>query len=766
MTKKRLLLIIFLLPVVLLLGAYLAWPVWTTPLASVLLKDAGIELVSAQINRPKLQHQLQQLAIRDLQLHYNTGEYSAMVQVPEVSLEYNWQALLSGKLLSIGLPVAQIQLIDVKDTPVPVAEKPLPLAELLPSQLFSQLPVSRLQIDQLKLSLPERFGVGDLTGHVNVAEGQLTVELTHAESLANLPSFQLKLVVDKTNKLQLDFQHDGQAVAKASSNIEGQQVTGELTVDLQAGAALLKQLGLLAKNDQLSGQALFSWRLPLPEQLTGNDWAVMADFETDVQLKGLQLMGINADSLSFTGAGQLQPTTSGTALTFEAGSLLKLSQLGAPGFEVKNLVATVPKVFSVQLQPEQLNLPELLIRLPATELRWQQQYIRFKSANINLQNLVVGLQDRQPLSSTVTLSLLGLSTDSGDLHIKPLNIQGHWLLEDDQFKGNVQLNDTVDLVTVRSAMRHNLKTGKGQLESRLDTLRFTKTQSYLPRLFNNWPYPFDLFEGEVDMTSLITWGDRELDIQGLLTLSDIGGFYDSNLFRGLNAQIAINGPLEKPVIMTERLVVSSLDVGLPVNNIELALHASMDSVQIKGFQAELLGGRVGQSLIKYGLKQDTNELLVQIDGIQLNDLLSLEAGIEGLGTLDGELPVRIGPDGISVPLGELKARTPGGFIKYQGAKSMGDAVADVGVGFALEALENFHYEVLDIKASYSESGQLRLQTSLLGRNPDMREKRPVRYNINIQENIPALIKSLKLTQQISDDIERRIQAFYKNKDKE
>jgi len=74
--------------------------------------------------------------------------------------------------------------------------------------------------------------------------------------------------------------------------------------------------------------------------------------------------------------------------------------------------------------------------------------------------------------------------------------------------------------------------------------------------------------------------------------------------------------------------------------------------------------------------------------------------------------------------------------------------------------------MLDIKASYNESGQLRLETSLLGRNPDMREKRPVRYNINIQENIPALIKSLKLTQQISDDIERRIQAFYKNKDKE
>ena len=766
MTKQRLLLIIFLLPVLLLLGAYLAWPVWTTPLASVLLKGAGIELVSAQISRPKLQHQLQQLAIRDLQLRYHTDEYRAMVRVPEVTIDYAWQALLAGQLSKVHLPDAQIQLIEVKNTRVAIAEQPLPLTELLPSQLFSQLPVSRLQIDRLTLSLPEHFGVGDLTGPLNIEGGQLTVQLTHAESLAKLPPFQLELVVDKRNRLKLDFQHDGQAVARATSDIDGQQIAGELSINLQAGVVLLKQLGLLAKNDQLSGQAVFSWQLPLPEQLASNDLALTADFQSDVQLKGLQLREINAGLLSFAGAGQVQLTRSVTALTFEAGSLLKLSQLKTPDLDVKNLVATVPTAFSVQLQPEQLNLPGLLIKLPATEVYWQQQAIRFKSANINLQNLVVGFQGQQPLSSTVSLSLLGLSTDSDDLHVKPLNMQGRWLLEGDQLKGNVQLNDSADLVTVRSTMRHNLNTGKGQLDSRLDTLRFTQSKSFLPRLFKNWSQPFDLFEGEVDMTSLITWGGRELDIQGVLRLNNIGGFYDSNLFRGLNAEVTINGPLQEPVIVTEKLTVSSLDVGLPINNIELALHASIDSVQIKDFLAELLGGQVGQSLIQYGLKQDTNELLVQINGIQLNELLSLEAGIEGLGTLDGELPVRVTPGGISVPLGELKARAPGGFIKYQGAKSMGDAVADVGVGFALEALENFHYEVLDIKASYNESGQLRLETSLLGRNPDMREKRPVRYNINIQENIPALIKSLKLTQQISDDIERRIQAFYKNKDKE
>ena len=68
--------------------------------------------------------------------------------------------------------------------------------------------------------------------------------------------------------------------------------------------------------------------------------------------------------------------------------------------------------------------------------------------------------------------------------------------------------------------------------------------------------------------------------------------------------------------------------------------------------------------------------------------------------------------------------------------------------------------MLDIKADYAADGELRLQAALQGRNPDLQEQRPVRFNINIQENIPALVKSLKLTQDIGDDIERRLKAFY------
>ena len=101
----------------------------------------------------------------------------------------------------------------------------------------------------------------------------------------------------------------------------------------------------------------------------------------------------------------------------------------------------------------------------------------------------------------------------------------------------------------------------------------------------------------------------------------------------------------------------------------------------------------------------------------------------------------------------------------EGGQALSSAASNVGVAFAIDALHNFHYEVLDVKADYTEDGQLQLQATLLGRNPDLQEQRPVRFNINIQENIPALVKSLKLSQDIGDDIERRLKKLYDTRNK-
>jgi len=74
----------------------------------------------------------------------------------------------------------------------------------------------------------------------------------------------------------------------------------------------------------------------------------------------------------------------------------------------------------------------------------------------------------------------------------------------------------------------------------------------------------------------------------------------------------------------------------------------------------------------------------------------------------------------------------------------------------LQALSNFHYNVLKVGAQYAESGVLQLQAQLEGKNPDQKKSPPINFNLTVQENIPALLKSLRLVSDLEDSVRRRL----------
>jgi hypothetical protein len=51
---------------------------------------------------------------------------------------------------------------------------------------------------------------------------------------------------------------------------------------------------------------------------------------------------------------------------------------------------------------------------------------------------------------------------------------------------------------------------------------------------------------------------------------------------------------------------------------------------------------------------------------------------------------------------------------------------------------------------------LRLALRLEGHNPNLEQGRPIHLSINLEEDIPALLTSLQLTDRVSDTIQRRV----------
>jgi hypothetical protein len=79
----------------------------------------------------------------------------------------------------------------------------------------------------------------------------------------------------------------------------------------------------------------------------------------------------------------------------------------------------------------------------------------------------------------------------------------------------------------------------------------------------------------------------------------------------------------------------------------------------------------------------------------------------------------------------------------------------LGLGIALDALSNFHYNKLSILADYSPDGALLLKTQLGGNNPEWNKGQQVNFSMNIEENLLKLMKTLQFTDELTNRIEKR-----------
>jgi len=898
MKKRRALSVFSLLlmvPAIILLAGYIAWPAWMPPVLRAVLADYDIRLLQADISRPGWGS----LGITDVALSYQTADYVITLNSPEVRLNYLWRQLLQGRIERLHMPAARLQL-------EPATQKksadhtPFSVPLIFPATLFSQLPVTQVQMDSLELVFPEGADYQVLAGSLHYTAEQLMLNLAGSgTATGDVPNLEMKFIADRQNRLQLNLRQGGEALLNIHSQIDNgvkpAQLRGDLTVDLQAGSQLLKQLRLIDSGYQLTGEAQLHWQGPLPETIGGNalqellltaelsshgsisgphiflqpgaepaqfditahfqlkdevvavsfpefnlkgvldlshelvpwlaadstkalpaqikltpdtqlrvflaplnvrmeqgaaelsvghfkkslfaqlqlqslslqaeqEWRAQGQFKTQVSLNRVNHPQLSAKALAFSGAGQASFDADVMEVQFDAGSLLQGESIRAQQGQLRTLNLKIPAAFQFALQDQKLTLPELELQVGETQLAWHEQAFQFAEASLQLKDFLLDWETAPKVTGDIETKVTGIQVATGDLQLKPVDLNGSWQLTKKALLATVQLKDAAGLLDISSNLKHELNSGKGYLKSQLQALQFRQHKSYLPNLFEVWPYPVDVFAGQMNMTSTLSWDVSQESIsawlQGRAQLKNVAGFYDTNLFHGLNTELVIDAPLTDLKVVAEQFKIDRLEAGVPINNVTFSLQSTPAILQIKDFQAELLGGQVSQKLVSYDWTQNNNELLLQLQGIQLSELLRLEEGIEGYGVLDGQLPIRITQSGMTMTLGQVQARSPGGVIKYAGGQSISSAAANFGVGFALDALRNFHYDALDVKVDYAEDGELQLQAALLGRNPDMGEQRPVRFNINIKENIPALVRSLKLTQDISDDIERRLKTFY------
>ena len=293
-----------------------------------------------------------------------------------------------------------------------------------------------------------------------------------------------------------------------------------------------------------------------------------------------------------------------------------------------------------------------------------------------------------------------------------------------------------------------------RIHGTLPELMFMEEGSALSSWFSNWPYHFDVLTGAVA-------GELDVTLQsGVVTgtasgkLINLGGFYEDFFFRGVNGalQAVIDTTGALPVTVPPlTLTAAGFDVGLPMENLEMEFSLDREGVlHIDHFLTRVLDGTVSAADLTFDFNRERNELLVQFAGLQMARMLDLVEyeGVEALGAVSGEIPLTLTPNGVEVAAGMLRADAPGGVIRYLGAAT--GTTGNAGLDLMNEALSNYQFESLTSGIEYTPDGELLLDMKLQGGNPDMQNGQRINLNLNLSDNIPALLESLQAARAIED----------------
>ncbi|RRW09266.1 YdbH domain-containing protein [Stutzerimonas stutzeri] len=297
---------------------------------------------------------------------------------------------------------------------------------------------------------------------------------------------------------------------------------------------------------------------------------------------------------------------------------------------------------------------------------------------------------------------------------------------------------------------------------------FLRAGNPLARSLSAWPAALELSSGRLSGEGKLTLPAGGGTPTASLTLDARGlaGIFDRSEISGLDARLAAGLQRDRLRLDIGELRLAEINPGFTFGPLLLRGHyeAAVDQptqgrLTWQTAETRILGGRFWLPAGTLDLAAPQQRLSARLEGVQLGDVLAAypTEGLSGSGLIDGSFDVQRSAAGLSVQDGKLAARGPGGVLRFRSPKIEALGQANPAMKIVTEALHNFHYDLLTSDVRYDERGKLNLGLRLNGRNPALEGGRPINFSINLEEDIPALLTSLQLSDRVSETIQRRVQ---------
>ncbi|MFO7527604.1 MAG: YdbH domain-containing protein [Marinobacter sp.] len=287
-----------------------------------------------------------------------------------------------------------------------------------------------------------------------------------------------------------------------------------------------------------------------------------------------------------------------------------------------------------------------------------------------------------------------------------------------------------------------------------------------------WPAGVEISDGRLSVQASVRLPDTGPELEGKVIASGMSGIVDRMAWTGLDGTLELS--LEDALVArTSELQLEQLNPGVPLGPVSLAgsyrapLQAlAKGTVSLIQGHAGFLGGEIRVKPGEWNLADLPVTVPVWLNDIQVNRLMTVypAEGLAGTGTLQGEVPLVISRQGVQVAGGNIRAVAPGGTLKLPADRLQALARNNETMDLVVRALQDFNYSVLNSTIDYDQEGTLNLGLRLEGSSPQIRGGHPIVVNINLQEDIPALLTSLQLSGRVNEAVTEKVRKLMEKRE--
>ena len=397
--------------------------------------------------------------------------------------------------------------------------------------------------------------------------------------------------------------------------------------------------------------------------------------------------------------------------------------------------------------------------------------LKFDENSINTESITISdLQfDSHGLSLTPHLMNLQIQFDGHDVVIPKLELKADYKSEKITISGNGEIEDPF----ISFQIDGNWNAGNDSLELMLSTAQsvdlsqsVAAIQNY--NLLNDIEILMNSGYGDISIRAAKK-GTQSLVLSSKFDLQNVNMEVEGVLIEELSA---IGDIRLLPDIVSRDSVdihAEKISYGVDISNVDskiLISSLNTDSLvaDVNQLQGEILGGSFNTQPFAVDVDTKSTEIVLNLSGLDIESIVD-QQGIEGLaanGILAGSLPIRVENGEIRIENGQLWNQSDNGRIQYSVDQDILGGAESALSEIVIKALKDFQYHSLIATTNYDPDGNLFIDFELKGISPEIDETRPVHLNVNTEQNLLSLLKSLAFTRSENPKLDEALKDHFKN----